>query len=70
MEKNDPDIKLKRFLEEEKGFLEDLKNVDVEKNWRRFLQSADQETPMLRTYPFGQRFRFSFRIVLKSDTEE
>ncbi len=56
-------MKLESFLEEEKGFLEDLKNVDVEKNWKRFLQSTAQEPPMLRTYPFGQRFRLLTRIA-------
>ena len=63
MEKSDPDMKLNRFLEEEKGFLEDLKNVDVERNWRRFLQSAVHGSPKPQTYPFDQRFRFFFRIA-------
>jgi transmembrane sensor len=63
MEKNDPDMKLESFLEEEKVFLEDLKNVDVEKNWKRFLQSAGQESPMLRTYPFGRKLRLLTRIA-------
>ena len=40
MKKNDPNIKLTNFLEEEKVFLDDLKKVDTEKNWKRFLQSA------------------------------
>jgi ferric-dicitrate binding protein FerR (iron transport regulator) len=56
-------ILLQSFLEEEKGFVEDLKKVDVEKNWRRFLQSAGQESPLLRIHPFGRKLRFITRIA-------
>ncbi len=63
MEKIDPDTKLTRFLEEEKVFLEDLKKVDVENNWKRFLQSASRSATIRQTYPFAKRNRFFIRIA-------
>lgn len=63
MKKNDPNIKLTKFLEEEKGFLDDLKKVDTEKNWKRFLQSAVHEQSKPKNYTIGHKFRLFIRIA-------
>ena len=63
MENNDPDKKLSNFLEEEKVFLEDLKKVDVENNWERFLHSTSQEHALDRNKHFIQRKHFFIRIA-------
>lgn len=63
MEKNNPDTKLTSFLEEDQLFLEDLKRVDVENNWIRFLQSTSGETTLHRTSPFIKRNRILIRMA-------
>ena len=58
---NDPDIKLTSFLKEEKIFVEDLKKVDVEKNWERFLKTTSGEKATRRKYSLGKRNKFLVR---------
>lgn len=43
MEKSDKETKLTRFLEEEKGYLDDLKQVDLERNWERFVRTVQEK---------------------------
>lgn len=63
MEMQDPDIKLNKFLEEEKSYLEDLKMVDLEKNWDRFQRSIEAKSSTVPVYPFGRKYRFLFRAT-------
>ena len=59
----DPDIKLTSFLKEEKIFVEDLKKVDVDTNWIRFLQSTSSKTTLRRTSPFVKGNRILIRMA-------
>lgn len=63
MEENNQHMKLSRFLDEEKVFLDDLKNVNTEKNWERFLKSAGYGPAEPRNNRSGQRYRIIVRIA-------
>ncbi|MGW8316484.1 MAG: FecR family protein [Bacteroidales bacterium] len=63
MEKKDPDIKLNKFLEEEKRFLEDLKSIDLEKNWERFQHSVQAGSARTAMHPVHKKYRFILRIA-------
>lgn len=57
MSKRDQDKKLFNYIEGEKNFLDDLKKVDVDKNWERFQHSISQESNLATEYSFVQRNR-------------
>jgi len=63
MEENNQHMKFTKFLEEEKGFLEELQKVDTEKNWKRFLESTGYRMSEPRNRLFGQRYRLFIRIA-------
>jgi len=59
----DPNIKLKEFLEKEKTYLEDLKKTDLEKNWKKFQRTLKSKSSRDLISPFGDKFRLLFRIA-------
>ncbi len=63
MKNNNPDKKLKSFLEKDKLFLEDLKQVDVEQNWQKFIKSLSHNSDLPQTYGLFKRNRFYIRIA-------
>lgn len=63
MKKNNPDKKFTSFLKEDHVFLEDLKKVDVEQNWQRFLKSLSRDSDLPQTYSLYKRKRFYVRIA-------
>ncbi len=63
MEMQDTDSKLDRFLKKEKSYLEDLKEVDLKKNWVRFQQTEKVRSPKAVDYLFRPKYRFLFRAA-------
>jgi len=63
MEENKQDKRVSGFLEEDKIFLEDLKQVDVEQNWERFVQSTSIESTLHQNYAYRQKNWFLIRIA-------
>lgn len=63
MENKNPDSRLNKFLEEEKIYLEDLKKIDLDRNWERFQQSVNAGSDRVPVYRFNQNFRILLRIA-------
>ena len=59
----DPNIKLKEFLEKEKSYLEDLKKIDLDKNWKKFQKTLKSKSSRDMISPFSDKFRLLFRIA-------
>jgi ferric-dicitrate binding protein FerR (iron transport regulator) len=60
---HDPDIKLNNFLEEEKRYIEDLKKIDLDKNWNRFNRTLTEKSSRLRVFPFSYKYRVLIRTA-------
>ena len=63
MEMQDTDSKLDRFLKKEKSYLEDLKEVDLKKNWVRFQQTEKVRSPKALDYLFRPKYRVLYRAA-------
>jgi ferric-dicitrate binding protein FerR (iron transport regulator) len=63
MENKDPDSKLNKFLQEEKRFIEDLKGIDLDRNWERFQQSVHAGSDRASVFRFSQNTRILLRIA-------
>jgi ferric-dicitrate binding protein FerR (iron transport regulator) len=61
MAMHDPDIKLNKFLEEEKSYLEDLKKIDLDGNWNRFRQTLSEKSQRVQVVPFSYKYRVLIR---------
>lgn len=63
MENQDHDINLDRFIKEEKRFQKDLEEIDVDKNWNRFLLAAERVSKRNQTHTHIGRYRYVFRFA-------
>jgi transmembrane sensor len=63
MEKENPDSKLNEFFLKEKRYLEDLKAIDLDRNWERFQMSVHAGSVRVPVNRFSQNYRVLFRIA-------
>ena len=60
---HDPNIKLNKFLEEEKSYIEDLKQIDLDKNWKRFNRTLQEKSSRVRDNAFSYKYRILIRAA-------
>lgn len=63
MENKNPDRKLNKFFQEEKRYLEDLKKIDLDKNWNRFNRTLTEKSSRVRVIPFSNKYRVLIRTA-------